>query len=71
MEKIEVIFKFMKNLMWAFILEGLLSIILGILVIYYPYLLNVLVAILFIAWGVIALYLAIKISKYTKIKIKV
>ena len=69
MESLEIVFKFMRHLKWAFILEGILSIIAAILILLYPYLLAVSVAILILIWGFLAFYLATKISKYSKIKI--
>lgn len=70
MEKIEVVFNFMKQIIWGLVIEGLLAIIIGILIFVYPDLLGMLVGILLIAGGIISLILAMKVKKYSKLQIK-
>jgi len=71
MEKIEVVFKIIKNIVYGLVIEGLCAILMGVLILIYPNLLGILVGILLIITGIIALLLAIKLSKYIKLTIKV
>jgi uncharacterized membrane protein HdeD (DUF308 family) len=71
MEKFEIVFQFMKNLVAGLVIEGILSILIGVLIFIYPDLLGILVGILLIITGVIALIYAVKLNKYTKLTIKV
>lgn len=71
MEKFEIVFQFMKNIVVALVIEGILSIAIGILIFIYPDLLGMLVGILLIITGVLALVYAAKLKKYTKLTIKV
>ena len=70
MEKLEIVFKFMRHIAWAFILEGLATIILGILIFIYPELLTILVAAILITTGIISLIVAYKAYTYSKFEIK-
>ncbi len=71
MEKFEIVFQFMKNLVTGLVIEGILSILIGVLIFIYPDLLGMLVGLLLIVTGVIALIYAVKLNKYTKLTIKV
>jgi len=71
MSQIEFVFKFMKDIFHALILEGILAIITGILVIIFPDLLGILVGILLIVGGIGALVSAARIKKFTKLKIEI
>lgn len=42
MSKVEFVFKFMQNIFWMILMEGVLSILTGILIIIYPDLLGIL-----------------------------
>lgn len=70
MEKIEIVFKFMKNLVTALVIEGIFAIVMGALILFYPDLLGMLVGLLMIVTGIIALVYAVKFNKYTKLKIE-
>jgi uncharacterized membrane protein HdeD (DUF308 family) len=70
MEKFEIVFKFMKNIVMALVIEGILSILIGILIFIYPDLLGMLVGILLVITGVLALVYAVKLNKYSKLKIE-
>ncbi|MBD3359501.1 MAG: hypothetical protein GF365_02225 [Candidatus Buchananbacteria bacterium] len=61
----------MKNLVTGLVIEGILSILIGVLIFIYPDLLGMLVGLLLIVTGVIALIYAVKLNKYTKLTIKV
>lgn len=59
----------MKNIYYALISQAVLAFIFGLLILFFPVLLAILVAVLIIASGILALSWAFKIKKYTKIKI--
>ena len=71
MEQIEFIFKAIKNVVWNFVLTGIVAIIIGILIFMYPEFLRLLVGCLLIIIGVSSLIVASKINKYSKIKINI
>ena len=71
MQKIEVVLKFMKHIIWALVLEGILSIFIGILIFFYPALLGMLVGILLVVSGVFAFVLAAKVNKYSKLQFNI
>jgi len=68
-EHFEISIKFMKNIYYALISQAILAFIFGFLILFFPVLLAILVASLIIASGVLALSWAVKIKKYTKIRI--
>jgi len=70
MEKFEIVFQAVKQIMLSLILEGIFVIILGVLIIVYPALLNYLVAIFLIVTGILSLVLAAKLNKYSKLTVK-
>jgi uncharacterized membrane protein HdeD (DUF308 family) len=70
MEKIEIIFKFLRQIVWAFIFEGIATIVLGGLILIYPDLLSILVAAILITTGIISIIVAIKAYSYSKFEIK-
>ena len=70
MEKLEVVLKFMKNIVWGLVVEGVLAIIIGSLIFIYPELLGMLVGALLILGGIVAFVLAAKVNKYSKFKIE-
>lgn len=59
----------MKNIVWLLAAEGLLAIVVGVLVIIYPDLLGILVGTLAVIAGITSLVLAVKVDKYSKLKI--
>lgn len=69
MQQIEIVSRFMKNIVWVLAVEGILAIVVGILVILYPDLLGILVGALTVIAGITSLLLAVKVDKYSKIKI--
>ena len=69
MQKIEIVSRFMKNIVWVLAVEGVLAIVVGIAVIIYHDLLELLVGTLIVIAGITSLVLAIKVDKYSKIKI--
>ncbi len=69
MEKIEVVVKFIKNIVGGLIIQGVLSLGVGVLIFIYPELLNYLVAVLLVLLGIVALVLAAKVNKFSKIEI--
>ncbi|MFB6181885.1 MAG: hypothetical protein ABEJ24_03235 [Candidatus Magasanikbacteria bacterium] len=69
MEKIELVIKFIKNIVGGLIIQGVLSLGVGILIFVYPELLSYLVAALLVLLGVVALVLAAKVNKFSKIEI--
>lgn len=69
MKKFKFVFKFIRNIVSGLIVQGILSLAIGVLIFIYPELLNYLVATLLIASGIIAIALAIKVNKYSKIEI--
>jgi len=70
MEQIELISKAIKNIVWNFVLTGIVAIIIGILVFMYPEFLRILVGFLLLVIGISSLIAAAEIDKYSKIKIK-
>ncbi len=71
MEKVEIIFKFMRNLAWGLVVEGIGGVLLGILILVYPDLLGLLVGIFLVATGIWAVALGIKVFGYSKLKIEI
>jgi len=71
MQNFEVVIKAIKNLIAGLVVEGLAAIVIGILIFAMPELLGMLVGILFILTGIVALGIAIRLKKYSKIKIEV
>jgi len=69
MQQIEIVSRFMKNIVWALVAEGILAIIVGILIFIFPKLLGMLVGTLIIIVGITSLVLAVKVDKYSKLKI--
>jgi uncharacterized membrane protein HdeD (DUF308 family) len=69
MQQIELVSKFMKNIVWGLMTEGILAIIVGALIFIYPELLGMLVGTLVVIAGIMSLLLALKIDKYSKVKI--
>lgn len=69
MQQIEIVSRFMKNIVWLLAGEGLLAIVVGVLVIIYPDLLGILVGTLAVIAGITSLVLAVKVDKYSKLKI--
>lgn len=70
MEQIEIVSKFMKNIVWGLMIEGILAIVVGVLIFLYPDLLGMLVGTLVIIGGIMSLVLAGKVDKYAKLKIE-
>ena len=71
MEKVEVVFKIVRQLFWSLLLQGLFLVILGILVAIFPELLVALVSVIFIVLGVTIVIIAIKVYKYSKLTVRV
>lgn len=69
MEQIEIVSNFMKSVVWGLLSEGVLAIIAGVLIFIYPELLGMLVGTLMVVAGIICMVVAIKVNKYSKIKI--
>jgi len=69
MQQIEIVSRFMKNIVWGLTIEGFLAIIVGVLVFIYPDLVRMLIGTLVVLGGIMSLVLAIKINKYSKLKI--
>lgn len=70
MEEIKIIFKFIKNIVWWLVLEGVLAILAGVLIFIYPDLLGMMVGILLVFSGIVCLAMAVKANRYSKIDIK-
>jgi len=70
MEQIELISKAIKKIVWNFVLTGIATILIGILVFMYPEFLRILVGFLLMVIGISSLIAAVEINKYSKIKIK-
>ena len=70
MEQIEIVSKFMKNIVWGLAVEGILAIVVGVLIFLYPDLLGMLVGTLVIIAGIMSLILAGKVDKYAKLRIE-
>jgi uncharacterized membrane protein HdeD (DUF308 family) len=69
MQQIEIVSKFMKNIVWGLTIEGLLVIIVGIMVYLYPDLVGMMLGVLLVISGIVSLALASKVNRYSKIKI--
>lgn len=69
MDKIEIVFESIRKMVAILVIEGLATIIIGVLIFIYPDLLGMLVGIMLIITGVLALYLGFKLNKYSKLKI--
>lgn len=71
MKKLEVVLKFIKHIVWGLILQGLLSVLVGVLIFMYPDLLGMLVGVGLVISGLLAFVLAMKVNKYSSFKFKV
>lgn len=71
MEKVEVVLKFMKNIVWGLVIEGLVMFVMGILIFIYPDLLGLLVGLALIITGILSFILALKVNKYSQLKFKI
>ncbi|KKP37881.1 hypothetical protein A2483_04960 [Candidatus Peregrinibacteria bacterium RIFOXYC2_FULL_33_13] len=69
--KYEHVFKFMKNIVWSLILNGIFAIVLGLLILIFPDLLPILIGGFLIIFGIIALAFARRVNKYSKIDIEI
>lgn len=67
MKQFEFVIKFMQNVVWGLVLQGLFMIPVGVLIVLYPNLLGILVGIFLIISGLGMFVLAFKASKYSKI----
>jgi uncharacterized membrane protein HdeD (DUF308 family) len=70
MEKVEIVFKIIRQLFWSLLLEGIFLIALGILIAIFPELLVALVSIIFIVLGVTIIAIALKVYKYSKLTVR-
>ncbi len=70
MQQIEIVSKFIKNFVWGAVLEGILIILTAILILIYPKFLNILVACILIASGIICFIIAARAYKYSKLEIE-
>ncbi len=68
---VEFVFKLMRKAFAAFLAAGIISLVLAIFIIYYPYLLAVIVAANLIMIGLIFLLVASYFWTYSKLTIKV
>jgi uncharacterized membrane protein HdeD (DUF308 family) len=69
MEQIDIVLKSIRSMAWTLALQGILAIVFSILILLYPLLLNALVSVIFMVVGIIGIIAAIKIGKYSKIKV--
>jgi uncharacterized membrane protein HdeD (DUF308 family) len=69
MKKIKFVFKFIKNIVSGLVVQGVLSLAVGVLIFIYPQLLSYLVGGLLVLLGIVALALAVKVNKYSKVEI--
>ena len=70
MERIQFVFKFMKNVVYGLVLEGILTIVIGVLIFAYPNLLGMLVGLFLVITGIVSLLLAAKVNKYSRFEIE-
>lgn len=70
MERIQFVLKFMKNIVYGLVLEGILTIVIGALIFAYPDLLGMLVGLFLVITGILSLLLAAKVNKYSKFEIE-
>jgi len=70
-DKLEVVFKVVRQLFWSLLLQGIFLIVLGILIAVFPELLVALVSVMFILLGIIVIAIAIKVWKYSKLTIEI
>ena len=71
MSKVEFIVKFIRNIFWMILLDGIMAILAGVLIVIYPDLLGILVGSGLIVIGILALVFAFKIRKFTKFEIEI
>jgi len=71
MEKLEIVFKFIQNLFWILLVDGVMAILAGVLIVIYPDLLGILVGSALILMGLAALVFAFKVRKFAKFQIKI
>ena len=70
MERIQFVFKFMKNVVYGLVPEGILTIVIGALIFAYPDLLGMLVGLFLVITGIVSLLLAAKVNKYSRFEIE-
>jgi len=71
MEQIEIIINSLRHLTKNLAWNGILAIICGIIIVIYPKILQILVSIMLIGFGIINLVAAIKVRRYSKIRFKI
>ncbi|MFZ6014791.1 MAG: DUF3096 domain-containing protein [Patescibacteria group bacterium] len=71
MKKIDIHLKIVRQIVWGFVIEGAVLVILGALIFLYPDLLALLVALALIITGIYSFYVALKINKYTQFQLKI
>lgn len=70
-DRLEVVFKVVRQLFWSLLLQGIFLIVLGILIAVFPELLVALVSVMFILLGIIVIAIAVKVWKYSKLTIEI
>ncbi|NQU83865.1 MAG: hypothetical protein HQ536_04085 [Parcubacteria group bacterium] len=71
MKEIEIVFKVIRNVVIGLFIEGVFTIIAGVLIFIYPALAGMIVGLVLMALGVVAIVIACKINKYSRLKIKI
>ncbi|MDD4995701.1 MAG: hypothetical protein PHW53_04555 [Patescibacteria group bacterium] len=70
MEKLEIVFKVVRQFFWSLLIQGVFLIALGILIAIFPELLVALVSVMFVILGVAIIVIAVKVWKYSKLTIE-
>lgn len=70
MKDIEIALKSVRNIAYGLIIEGIGAVALGILIFVWPDLVGIFLGAFFLASGIVALVLGVKVHRYSKFKIE-
>ena len=71
MQKVEVVIKFIKHIVWGLIWEGVLALIIGLLIFIFPSLLGMLVGLLLVISAIYLFIMAYRINKLSSFKLEI
>lgn len=70
-QEVKIAITYLKHVVWALVLEGIVAVLVGVLILFYPPLLILLAGFFFILSGLLAFIAAYKVNKYTVLKFKI
>jgi len=71
MQKVEVVIKFIKHMVWGLIFQGTVALVMGLLIFIYPELLGMLVGLALVVAAIAAYVLAYRVNKLSSFKVEI